>query len=822
MQTNSSPQRGPMATGGGAKPAAAAKPAPDSAESLSAAQAGGVERESAAPGELIAGDSIPFNAVAPTRADAGESGATAAVRDAAGPAAADDQAFEFRGTPSELDQAAEEIEAAPREKGLLARGVGDASTPAPGAAGPMDGSAEFTAVAARWEDEKPGGESEPRGSLKTTKSEPARPARTGKAGAPAGGTPSGGTPADAASAVVPFEIVGFDEERPPEQGRIFAEPLPEPPPQPFEIVRQPHPSRIRIDFSPAANPPAATDWGAHEERPAMAPSVAAARPAVSPPPLVVRFFWGFMPLILLLVGYGSVVLTQKGMGYAWDEAYYYEPALKAADWLVEVLRGNNVFDRAAIDVYWGERHEHPSIQKLLSGIAMRAFSAPKNQLWAMRLPMAILFGLSLNLIYLMGRRAWGPVPGLAAALVYATMPRVFGHAHFASLETPLIFMSLQPVCGFQRGLDSPLWAAFTGIAFGLLLATKINGFFLPVPLVIWAHLYARRRYVNNLFAMLTLGPVFMVLAWPWLWPDPVVRLLEYLRFHAEHQQTALFFLGRKWGYGGANAPWFYPLTMVAVTIPVGALALLVLGLAKVLHRPHRQPMGALFLCCAAVMLTVASLPSTPRYDGVRLFLPVFPFLALLCGAGTVEMMSLTERAARRLGVADPVRLRRLWRWTASAIVAVVLLEGVAALVRYHPYTLSYFNALAGGIRGAERRGFEVTYWGEALNEDVLTAINELPDGSSLDPLAIHELCLQHLQEWGLIKEEIRIGGRPPYDYHLLLMRRGFFTRPEMALAGRTIFPVVREWRLMGVPLIALYKTGPPFEKFWPTLPPLQH
>ena len=55
----------------------------------------------------------------------------------------------------------------------------------------------------------------------------------------------------------------------------------------------------------------------------------------------------------------------------------------------------------------------------------------------MRLPIAILFGMSLNLIYWLGRRTWGPVPGLIAALIYATMPRIFGHAHLASIKMPL-------------------------------------------------------------------------------------------------------------------------------------------------------------------------------------------------------------------------------------------------------------------------------------------------------------------------------------------------------------------------------------------------
>ena len=40
--------------------------------------------------------------------------------------------------------------------------------------------------------------------------------------------------------------------------------------------------------------------------------------------------WNVVPLLLLLCGSLSVALTQKGVGYAWDEAFYYAPAQDAA------------------------------------------------------------------------------------------------------------------------------------------------------------------------------------------------------------------------------------------------------------------------------------------------------------------------------------------------------------------------------------------------------------------------------------------------------------------------------------------------------------
>jgi len=616
-----------------------------------------------------------------------------------------------------------------------------------------------------------------------------------------------------------FEIEWFDEARPPQPGHIFMEAPPEPPLQPFEIVREPrHP---HPDPQAAAAPHRAPAAALR----AMGGSGAPARPA-----FLVRFFWGFMPIILLLAGYGSVILSQKTVGFAWDEAYYYEPSLKAADWLTDVLRGHRPFDRARIDAAWGDLHEHPSVQKFLSGISLRAFADNERQLWAMRFPIAILFGLSLSLIYLLGRRAWGPVPGLLSALIFATMPRIFGQAHFATMEIPLIFMMLLVVFCFLRGLDSPFWAAMTGLSFGLLLATKINGFFLPIPLILWAHCYARRRYANNLFAMLLVGPAVFVLAWPWLWPAPAQRLLEYFAFHAQHQQTALYFWGKIWGYGGPNAPWFYPWVILGVTVPLSGLILIVWGALRTLGSLTRRPIGTLYFLVALTMLGVASLPSTPKYDGERLFLPAFPFLALLGGSGAVGLLSVVQFLTARGRRQDLARQRRIWHGAAAALALIVLADGGGAIARHHPYELSYFNPVVGGLAGASRSGdYETTYWGEQLNDRVIDAINDLPDGSNLEPLAMNEQCLKDLQIWGLIKPEIQISlpkfltrGNakiPYYDYHLLQMRRGFFRRPERALAGSKTFPLVKSWDCDGVPLMRLYRTGPEFESYWPTLGP---
>ncbi len=41
------------------------------------------------------------------------------------------------------------------------------------------------------------------------------------------------------------------------------------------------------------------------------------------------------------------------------------------------------------------------------------------------------------------------------------------------------------------------------------------------------------------------------------------------------------------------------------------------------------------------------------------------------------------------------------------------------MVAIHPFGLSYYNALVGGLPGAERLGLELTFWGDAVDRPLL-------------------------------------------------------------------------------------------------------
>src|SRR5262249_39705151 len=113
---------------------------------------------------------------------------------------------------------------------------------------------------------------------------------------------------------------------------------------------------------------------------------------------------------------------------------------------------------------------------------------------------------------------------------------------------------------------------------------------------------------------------------------------------------------------------------------------------------------------------------TPAHDGVRLFLPTFFFLAAFAGWGTVVVADLLARA---VGLSS-VRAR-------PVLTGLVLGSAAVALIRIHPFELSYYNEVIGGPRGAWERGFELTYWYDAFTDRVIEDLNQrLPQRAQVD------------------------------------------------------------------------------------------
>ncbi len=425
-----------------------------------------------------------------------------------------------------------------------------------------------------------------------------------------------------------------------------------------------------------------------------------------PKPGYTRWSVGIIAWLLGTFGATAVLLTLADPGTTVDEPLDVRPGrtylatLKAKGW--------GFFDSSVIDAVYRDNAEHPPLGRWLLGLAstlgqpfeilLRGGPDPVGiYVLAGRTAPAIAFGAMIGLVVISSARWSGRGAGLISGLSLLMMPRVFAHAHFAALDTFITLFWTLALIGFVWAVGSPhriLAAIMAGVLWGLALLTKIHAWFLPPMALIWAlNQLSFRRAVSVFLIWLGSGLLLFFVGWPWLWADPLGRLGAYLGTGVVRIPIRALYFGTV--YADRDVPWHYPWFYFVATVPVGLLALGAWGAIRGWLNPRSRAMTALLAGSILSFLVLFS-TNVPVYDGERLFLVVFPALAILIGLGFARVWESSQRYGRGL------------------LVAFFLIQA-QGVIRFHPFGLSYYNAIVGGLPGAERLGLELTYWGDAVD-----------------------------------------------------------------------------------------------------------
>ncbi len=506
--------------------------------------------------------------------------------------------------------------------------------------------------------------------------------------------------------------------------------------------------------------------------------------------------------LLFLLSFLLLVLTQGHYGLAWDEPYNFTPMLWALNWIKLLFTHPSMaLTPDSINMYWSSISEHPSFSKVLAAVSYGIFQPKLGEELAFRLGSITFFSVFIGFLYGAMVNWFKPRVALFSALALLGMPRLFAQAHFATTDIPMMVMAFFTVYCFYKGLFDWKWSVGLGVVWGLALATKINALFLPIPLIFWAHYYHREKWSRNIVCLIFISPVIFLLSWPWLWNKTLARFFEYLQFYTGHKFTTVFYLGKQ--YTLIPSPWHYPWVYVLGTIPLAILILIFLGggdsLGRLIFKRDKSEEAArksLVLLMALFPIVFQSMPGTPRYDGIRLFLSAFPFLAILAGLGFEKILLWL----------------REYPWTQkipaleAVLMVILLLPSGVGILHCHPYELSYYNSLMGGVSGAYQKGMETTYWCDAINPQFLDKLNQkLPPDSTIQFLSFSDEVLRWYQDHGRLREDINLQPSPenPPDFYILQCRQGFFGRNEWYIY-RNFYPI-DSVKIEGVPFVNIYK-----------------
>jgi dolichyl-phosphate-mannose-protein mannosyltransferase len=525
-----------------------------------------------------------------------------------------------------------------------------------------------------------------------------------------------------------------------------------------------------------------------------------------------------IPIALFLGSLILIAATLKDYGVTWDEPAYFHASDLHIQWLIEFGQnltrldlGKSLHDEDIKKAWhWDAYHvPHPPFSRIVSGITKAIFGPYIDKIAAYRLGPALFFALLVSFMYFWMAELFDRVTGLFSALSLIVIPNLFGFAHIAVTDMPLASMWFVSVYCFSRGLDNWRWSIVLGLVWGLALATKFPALLLPVPLLLWAHLYLRADYRNNLFSMIFLAPLVAVASQPYMWHQPALRFLEFLyegisRGYRPETNFSIFFLNKI--YYTATLPWYYPFFIVGVTTPEAILALALLGGVMIPWIRLQRDTMVLFLINAVFIICLGLLPGAVLHDGIREMLSALPFVAALAGGGFYLLYHCLSSMSGRGNALQG--LQHLKAKIAGATFALMLFPPLLDLWLCHPFELSYYNHLIGGIRGAYTRGLETTYFMEALTPHFLRSLNEKLPPASVINASFANSIFAYYQKEGRLRQDIKITDARPFNYYILLNRRSILSPREQLLVNGPVRPYLSV-SIAGVPLVSVFEFKKP-------------
>lgn len=500
-----------------------------------------------------------------------------------------------------------------------------------------------------------------------------------------------------------------------------------------------------------------------------------------------------IPWLLALCFSGVVFSSLADYGVTWDENVYFSAGSSYMHWLQSP-------EPRRIDRYWSRNWEHPPLHKVLAGVSEFVFHARlgwMSKITAYRFPTVFFVFILTLCLFRWTESVYGFPAAFWATLCSFILPRLFFHAHLAAFDYAVTTFWFTVLYAFWLGRRKRRWVYVSAFLLGLALLTKLNAFFLWVPLgVIWLlHLkdelelfpgVEKKRtaisFAKNFLPLIIIPPLVFIALWPWLWVDPVGRIGQYMAFHLRHFDVPIFYFGTLYRKG----PWHYPFVMLALTTPPIVLVASVFGVARLWRCQFRR--ANLFVLFNILFpLAIVGFSPAPKYDGVRLFLPALPYLAVLAGYGLFQALELLRK---------PV-LKRL---AAFACAAAIAGSGYYSLWRPFPHHFAYFNALIGGTDGAQQSGFDIEYWGSSYGK-LLPWLNENSDARYWVALGMINAGL--LRSDKLLSAKVRFGG-PKNSERMILMNRPGMYNAQMRLIEESGKPIHSIF-LGTTPLVTVYE-----------------
>ncbi len=455
--------------------------------------------------------------------------------------------------------------------------------------------------------------------------------------------------------------------------------------------------------------------------------------------------------------------TFQNYGLSWDEPLFYN----YADSIWKAYTPQAFTPGFNFDSVYGRSPEDHKIY----GPAYLLLARPVQRIWmtllgvdmasAWHLVNFLTFQIGLVGFYRLARRWFDPWPATLATAFLAWQPVFWGHAFINPKDMPfMVFFLWAMTLGLemvdtitvpnttkrQKTVKTLLAALLLGLTsairvIGPLAGALVAAYFLLKQLAKTqktAHsagnsdrqnfpkksalIHIQSKAWPGFLAYTLLAIFIMYVFWPYLWADPLNRLLAVFKHMSDNPtELAVLFLGQI--FRANDMPRRYLPTMLALTLTEPTWILFTAGIALAMRQIIQKTID---FCAPFVVLTLFGfmlaylLYFTPAmYDGFRHFLFILPPVFIFCGFAFQQLWNMPRAWLNSPlpGLRLPGPIRSLWHNIPGLAAGLLLLPGLVGIAQMHPYEYAYYNRFAGGVKGAYRV-YETDYWLTCFKEAV--------------------------------------------------------------------------------------------------------
>jgi hypothetical protein len=317
-----------------------------------------------------------------------------------------------------------------------------------------------------------------------------------------------------------------------------------------------------------------------------------------------------------------------------------------------------------------------------------------------------------------------PAAAFWTAVLLILYPSYYGHMFINSKDIPFAVLYIWSLYYLLRFLNQfPNIEMGTllklGLTIGFAMGTRVGG----MILLSYCYVFGALRYFNfwishknsgktvgkplgkmllALLAVSVLAYAVMLIFWPYGMSKPLNHPFHTLQLFS--QQVAA-------------PPFDYIPKYLALKLPEYAILLLGLSLWLVLKAYRNKSFAQLqpyflLVYSAAFPVIFIIVKRSSLYDEIRHLLFIIPPLFCLLGITFYYVCAglLKNKIAPRI---------------VFPLMGVYVAYHIDVMARLHPYEYMYYNQIAGGVRGANQRGYEMDYWGTSYREIVQNLVQDL-------------------------------------------------------------------------------------------------